>query len=107
MSWSYEYTCTRSIPVSSTSVAHIDLTTCNTEFAELRRACKELREVVRRDVRTVKPRPHVTTAAPAKKVDEAPARRVLRRFELAPATPWYVWAIVALAFIILMAWLTL
>jgi hypothetical protein len=36
---------------------------------------------------------------------EAPARRVLRRFELAPVTPWYVWASVALAFIYLMAWM--
>jgi hypothetical protein len=105
MVWTYEYSSTHTIPVSSTSVTHIDLTTFNTEFAELRRVCKELRGVVRRDVRTVKPRPPVTTAAPAKKVDEAPARRVLRRFELAPVTPWYVWASVALAFIIVMAWL--
>jgi hypothetical protein len=36
---------------------------------------------------------------------DSPARRVLRTYELAPATPWYVWASVALAFIILMAWL--
>jgi hypothetical protein len=33
------------------------------------------------------------------------ARRVLRTYELAPATPWYVWLSVALAFILFMAWM--
>lgn len=32
-------------------------------------------------------------------------RTTLRRFELPPATPWYVWLSLALAFILIMAWL--
>jgi hypothetical protein len=95
MFWTYEISSTHTIPVSSTSVAHFNLPVIGVSMPNI-------------EVDGSLPPQRNQCSGRANNdpmLDPVEGRRLLHTYELAPATPWYVWAIVALAFIIVMAWL--